>query len=176
VRGHHLRLDTPLVTGDWISGGVVSERRNALNFNWILTHLLRAFHPQYAADGLENGRANLIVDAPWWSMALARALFGAVYVATVMIYARRPKTPPNLLKFSLLGYLAFFMFNAGLHENHLYFGMVIAIVLVAMDPGERWPTVFLALMTNINMFLFEGINGDDVLFRRVVARLDLALP
>ena len=148
---------------------------NALNLNWIVTHLLLVLDPRYG--GLEEGRANWIRMPPPSLMVAARVVFLLAYAATLWAYLRRDKAFERLLKFGLLGFLCYFMLNAGVHENHLFLASVLAVLLVWLKPDEFWPALVIVLMSNINLLLFYGLNGSELGFKRVIeGRFDMALP
>lgn len=147
---------------------------NALNLSWIITHALHVLEPnQYGA--LQNGQATYIVDAPSQVTLVPRLLFAAAYLLALWAFWRREKTFRNLVAFSILGFLAYFAMNTGVHENHLLIPAVLACVLFWLD-RETWPAVLgLVLAANLNMFLFYGVDG-TLHFNRAVGGVDMALP
>jgi hypothetical protein len=150
---------------------------NALNFNWILTHLLRVFSPE-KFGGLVDGRADYIVTAEAGITLWPRLVFGLFYAASLVIFIwRREKTFANTLHFALLGFLAYFTFNVGVHENHLFVAALLAAALAWLEPGRRLEMLVVTLIFNINMYTFYGSSGPGLAFDRVIFhRVDMALP
>ena len=97
------------------------------------------------------------------------------YLLLLALFFRCEKTFTNLLIFSVLGYLCYFTFNTGVHENHLFLVTILAVVLYWREESWRANAVILLLMANINLFLFYGVDG-DLHFPRRFAGVDIALP
>jgi hypothetical protein len=146
---------------------------NALNFNWILTHFLRVFSPD-RFGGLVDGTAGYIMtDDPAISLA-PRLLFILSYLAVWVVFFFRAKTFRNLLLYSIVGFFAYFTFNTGVHENHLFLLMVLIVALVWVDRSFQMVSLVLILINNINLFLFYGVDG-NLHFPRPVIGVDIAL-
>ena len=149
---------------------------NALNANWILTHLLRAFSPE-TFGGLVEGRADLIITGDLRLTLAPRLLFGLSYAAALGVFIwRRAKTFENTLRYALMGFLAYFTFNVGVHENHLFVAAILAILLAWRTPARWAEALLVALIFNINMYTFYGSSGPGLEFERVIFhRVDMAL-
>jgi hypothetical protein len=147
---------------------------NALNLNWVITHALHLFDPQQYG-GLEDGEARYILMEGGTIKTFSRCLFWAAYSAVTALFLFRRKTFNNLIIYSLLGYLAYFTFNTGVHENHLFLAGVLSVVLCWLDRGHVYDMVVLTVMANLNLLLFYGVNGKGLGFPRV-AFIDVALP
>jgi hypothetical protein len=146
---------------------------NALNFNWVLTHSLRVFAPE-AYGGLVAGRADFIVVRSVGETLFSRVLFFSAYVTTLVAFCRGERTFEDLLRFSLIGYLAYYVFNIGVHENHLFIPVVIVVILFWLNRGYVGLAATVILMSNINLLVFYGVDG--IGFYRVVGEtLDMAL-
>jgi hypothetical protein len=127
---------------------------NALNVNWLLTGWLHWRNP-LAYGGLEAG-VTYIQLSDVQLMQWLRWLFYAVYFFTVGVFLFKRKTLEQFLIMSLLAYLAYFLFNLGVHENHLFFAMMISGALTAVD-RRYWPLlVGWALAFNLNLLSFFG--------------------
>jgi hypothetical protein len=148
---------------------------NALNFNWILTHLLHILAPDQFG-GLLNGRADYIVTESAKITFASRALFAIFYLLTMAAFFRREKTFSNFLIFTLAGFLAYFTFNIGVHENHLFLAAILAVMLF-WEKREYWqPAILIVLINNINLYTFYGITGAGLTYNRVIGQtIDLAL-
>jgi hypothetical protein len=172
----------------------------ALNLNWIILHLLQVFQPDNYG-GLQNGLAGypgdeyrLVLTQPPPEIALvSRLLFWGFYLAALLLFLRSELARPssaaaqndtggefserfvNLLVFATLGFLAYFMFNIGVHENHLFIVTILAVLIFWLDESLRAIAVILLIISNINLFLFYGVDG-VLHFPRLVGNLDVALP
>jgi Gpi18-like mannosyltransferase len=153
---------------DFLSG-------NALNFGWVLTHALHVFYP-LTFGGLVQGEASNIMTRSQAITFVPRLLFVLCYGSTLVAFFRRDRTFDNLLLFSIIGYLAYFIFNTGVHENHLFLVAVLSIVLYWANAEHLWLMVFAVTMNNVNLFLFYGTDGSGPGFSRAIAgTVDMAL-
>jgi hypothetical protein len=155
------------LTDDFLSG-------NALNLNWIVTHFLHVWDPNQFG-GLQNGLADSFVTSSLRIVLIPKLLFWTTYLLLLALFFRCEKTFTTLLIFSMLGYLCYFTFNTGVHENHLFLVTILAVVLYWREESWRANAVILLLMANINLFLFYGVDG-DLHFPRLFAGVDIALP
>jgi hypothetical protein len=145
---------------------------NATNFNWIVTYLFHLFLPaKYGA--LIHGRPDLIED-PSISI-LCRAFFGICYLWSLAQFVRQKKTFEALIVYSILGYMAYFTFNVGVHENHLFLPMILSLFLAALNRSYLSLSLAIALIANLNLLVFYGIDGNGLPFDRVVGGVDLSL-
>ena len=147
-----------------------------LNFNWVLTYLLHVLDPA-THGGLIAGEIRLII-LPEGSLLLLlpKLIFFAVYGFILLRFLLVPKTFPNLLLYALLGYLAYFTFNTGVHENHLFPTILLTAVLAHVRPAEAPLFVTWALATNLNPFVFYGIEGRVLPWNRMIWSFDPTLP
>lgn len=148
---------------------------NALNLNWITTHFLHVFYPD-RFGGLINGEASFIVNTSPKLTVIPRLLFFFSYTIALLVLFKREKMFENMLIFSLLGYLAYFVFNTGVHENHLFIAAVLSVVLFWVNRKRVLIMLILILTNNMNLFLFYGIDGTGLKFNRTMGGLvDAAL-
>lgn len=147
---------------------------NALNLNWIITHFLHVSDPNQFG-GLRNGQADYIMTNSLRITLVPRLLFFISYLAALVLFLRREKTFPNLLIFATLGFLCYYTFNTGVHENHLFLVAILAAVLYWLEESWRVIAVILMLMNDINLYLFYGVNG-ELPYPRLFAGVDVALP
>jgi hypothetical protein len=153
----------------------VSLSGNALNFNWIVTHLLHVFFPAQFG-GLIEGQAGAIDTMLLEIILVPKLLFLGSYTITFVTFFKRDKTFENVVIFSLLGYLAYFTFNTGVHENHLFLATILAVVLFWVNRRHLHTMLIVVLMSNIDMLLFYGIDGTGLHFPRVIGKtIDIAL-
>jgi hypothetical protein len=152
------------MTDDWLSG-------YALNVGWLhtwLLHLLRSDKYGALSQGVvETLKAD--ASAKW----LEKILFYASYALVFFLFVRRPATFRRLIAYSVLGYLSYFIFNIGVHENHLFLVCCLAWILVFFERDWLIRCVNLAIMANANLFLFYGCFGRRLY--PVVAGIDITI-
>jgi hypothetical protein len=102
-----------------------------------------------------------------------KILFYLSYAAILIAFVLQKKTFRQLLVYSMLGYLSYFLFNTGVHENHLFPIACLAWILVLIDSGQLLRAINLSIAANINLFLFAGAFGQGV--RCVIAGVDITL-
>ncbi len=147
---------------------------NALNLNWIITHFLHVYRPN-EFGGLQNGLAGYVLTADPAITTFPRLLFLGTYLLSLAVFFRREKSFENLLAFAIAGFLSYYTFNTGVHENHLFLVTILAAALLWVKSARQGPAIGLILMSNINMFLFYGVDG-TLHFPRLFLGVDLALP
>lgn len=137
----------------------------ALNFNWVLTYLLHIFYPD-TFGSLAEGHWELIMTNDLRIVALPRLIFFALYTVAFVALLKRNKTFENVILYSLAGFLAYFMFNTGVHENHLFLASILAIILFWIDRSYLSAFVIWSLIANINLFIFYGVDGKGISLSR----------
>lgn len=148
------------VTEPYLSG-------NALNFGWIMTYLLHVFFPDKFGH-LIGGEANYIITSSLKLMLLPKLLFFSIYTATFLSFLKREKSFENLIHYSLIGFLAYFIFNTGAHENHLFIATILAAILLFLNRKYLMTSAFIIIMSNLNLIIFYGLDGKGLGFSRVV--------
>jgi hypothetical protein len=141
---------------------------NAFNVNWIITYFIRLLAPEKYGP-LMDGQLELIIvpgESLW--MRVPRFIFYGVYGLLLIWYAFREKTFINLVFISLTGYLAWFTLCTGVHENHLFLASILGMMLWWLDGGHKALAITLVVLTNLNPFLFYGLDGMGMTFNRVV--------
>lgn len=136
---------------------------NAFNFGWIVQYCLERFHADLFGP-LDNGQIWIIWNVPAAYRSF-KYLFVVVYAASVIIMLlQKKKDHILLLKCCIVGYTAYFLFNCGVHENHLFLGAVLMMLLYFAEPtGHNFNRmVMYFLILNVNLF---------VLYRMGYARL-----
>jgi len=81
----------------------------------------------------------------------------------------------SLLAFMLAGYLLYFTFNTGVHENHLFIAVILSVLLAALNKRYYPISLLIILAFNINLILFYGLNGRMVINRVLFNTLDPTL-
>jgi hypothetical protein len=87
------------------------------------------------------------------------------------------KTFCSCLLFSIVGLLTYVIWNSGVHENHLFVAVILAYMLMLHErTREHWAIVtILAVMFNINLFVFYGVTGTELQPRVVGVDLSIIL-
>jgi hypothetical protein len=150
---------------------------NALNFNWVLTWLIRVIKPELFG-GLTSNKILYIAD-PHGKLTILfiglRVIFAIFYLYALYKFTKSEIVFENLLKFSALGYLSYFTFNIGVHENHLFLIIPILAYLSYLRSSFTLQYILAGFAFNLNLFLFYGISGDTSEVDRVFAYIDLSL-
>src|SRR5205085_880961 len=97
------------------------------------------------------------------------------YAVVLIAFFQRPKTYERLIRYSMLGYMCYFIFNTGVHENHLFIVVCLAWILVFLNSAYWLESINLSLAANINTIIFYGVFGTGLGFSRVVAGLDITV-
>ena len=144
----------------------------ALNFGWLHTWALHLWSPEKYGS-LQNGEIDLIQSRDALLMLPEKILFYLSYAAILIAFARQKKTFKQLIVYSMLGYLSYFLFNTGVHENHLFPVACLAWILVFIDSSQLVRAINFNIAVNINLFLFAGVFGQGV--RCVIGGVDITL-
>ncbi|MEO7412980.1 MAG: hypothetical protein ABIZ81_06455 [Opitutaceae bacterium] len=126
-----------------------------LNANWLIELYL------YAEQG---GKHVYDVKASAALSGTMRALFYFSYVLVFAIFAIRRRSFGEFVWFGCVAFLAYFLLNIGVHENHLFVPMVLGFALVgARHPHRATVICFLAVIANLNLLIFYGLEGTMLL-------------
>lgn len=120
---------------------------NALNINWAI---------QYFMDRLNNVTTFNITTS---NLLFPRILFYGTYGFLLYSFFRKTKTFELLILYSLIGYFTYFMFNIGVHENHLFVLCILAPILFYIDKRFKTSYIILGIISNINLFVFYGLGS-----------------
>ena len=134
---------------------------NALNFNWIITYLLESIYPE-TYGGFIYGHIRYLEITSLKIFLIPKLLFYLFYITAIFLCFKSEKTFKNMVFFSLLGYLSYFIFNTGVHENHLFLAAILTYILFFIDKEYLYLLIYVVLMANLNLFLFYGISGTGI--------------
>lgn len=144
----------------------------ALNFGWLHTWALHLWAPEKYGS-LQDGQIDLIQSRDAVLMLPEKILFYLSYATILIAFALQKKTFRQLLVYSMLGYLSYFLFNTGVHENHLFPIACLAWILVFIDSSQLVRAINLSIAANINLFVFFGVFGQRI--NTVIAGVDMTL-
>jgi hypothetical protein len=146
---------------------------NALNLPWVAGFFYKLlFFPSFSRqDELMYSMLPSIYLMP--VKVIFWIVFGAVFVRAV----RSEKTFTNCLLFSIVGFMTYVIWSPGVHENHLFVPVILAYMLMLHErTREHWAIVtILAVMSNVNMFVFYGVTGTELQSRVVGVDLSVIL-
>lgn len=147
---------------------------NALNFPWLVTHWLHVYRPE-RFGGLIDGQSNFIATTSPAYTTLPHVLFYVTYGAAALAAWRWTTSFGALLRFCVVGSLAYFTFNTGVHENHLIVTLCLIVVLAAHEREDWLAALAVAVFSNLNLFLFYGVDGLGFHYSRLILGVDAAL-
>jgi hypothetical protein len=133
---------------------------NALNFNWVQTRVIQIFLSGGDLIQAYNLDSQLLRNPPLWALVMARTLFFVFYLSSLFFFWRGNRRYEDFLIFSLLGCFSYFIFNIGVHENHLFVGILLAIALANAQPAFRTLAINVCLISSLNLFAFYSYNGE----------------
>jgi hypothetical protein len=147
----------------------------AMNLGWILTWAMHVVWPD-SYGPLQEGYIKVIRTQDTRVLGMLKVLFYLFFALALWRQWRAPSTPENLWRCMLAGYLAYFLFNKGAHENHLVPTMLVAGYMAWREAKWLPVAIAFAVLTNLNMFFFYGLDGLDRGDARVVWGIDSSLP
>ena len=143
-----------------------------LNLSWIHTWILHLAQPEkYGA--LQNGVIDIFQTRDFSVIWPEKILFYLTYAILLIAFVRQRKTFERLIVYSILGYMAYFVFNTSVHENHLFLVCCLGWILAFIDSGQLVRCINLSIAANANLFLFYGVFGQRL--NPVIAGLDITI-
>jgi hypothetical protein len=141
---------------------------DALNFNWLITWFFEAFHPEWYG-GMTDGVVKAIIIDPSvrWATAI-KLIFVLFYLSALWRLFRSRTSFPAAIECSLVGYLSYFTFNIGVHENHLFLATILAVMAAAVLPSKAGRAALIVAASNLNLIAFYGFTGSPLPFSPVV--------
>lgn len=144
------------------SGYVISP--NGLNLGWIIQYWIKKYHADLFGP-LDGGWIGIVWNAPASYLSF-KYIFIVIYaVAAIVMLLHRQKDYVLLLKCSLVGYTAYYVYNCGVHENHLFVGMILMMLLYIKEPTKNnyYRMIMYNVIFNINLFVFYVIGFSRVI-------------
>ena len=143
-----------------------------LNLPWLQTWALHLINPdKYGA--LQNGAIDIFQTRDALVVGPTKILFYLSYAAIALSFARQKKTFERLIVYSILSYMAYFIFNTSVHENHLFLVCCLAWILAFVDRSQLIRCINLSIAANANLFLFYGAFGQRL--NPVIGGIDITL-
>ena len=98
-----------------------------------------------------------------------RLIFWIIFGAVIVRAMRSEKTFENCLLFSVVGFVTYVIWASGVHDNYLFVAVILAYLLMLHErTREHWAiATILAVMLNINMFVFYGVTRTQLQSRVV---------
>jgi len=116
-----------------------------------------------------------IRGAPLYWIYTTRLLFLAFYIVLLTFFLKRGKTFTDFLLYAMAGFYSYFILVSGVHENHLFIAAILASVLFIFHEEYRSLALFVMLMANVNLLLFNGLTGEGLSFPPVFI-IDMTIP
>ena len=146
---------------------------SALNLNWLATAAIQWSTGELQRDG---GVVHTIMVGGYPTIEyISYALRLMTFVMTLAYFYFSKRHFTDLLQSSLIGFLCYFMFGSGVHENHALIVAILALCLVAADGVGQIQAAVLAAMVNVNLLLFFGLTGTRPDLPRVVFGWDVSI-
>lgn len=146
---------------------------NAINFPWLMTHVLHLTDPGRFGP-LDDGLCNYIKVSAWQFRIVPRILFVCFYGWALWRVLEPGLTFERWLRLAVAGYLAYFTFNVGVHENHLFVAAILVLYGASRKIFSAREVLMIVGALNMNLLLFYGFSGNRVEDARVLGDVDLA--
>jgi hypothetical protein len=146
---------------------------NTLNIAWLATYVWQLLYTPGFAPG---DQFSYVVLTPG-ELLPYKLVFFLFFIIIMLRFIRVERTFGNCLLFAALGVVTYGVWNSAVHENHWFIALVPAMMLAgyAKDSASRWIAILIAVMFNVNLFVFYGITGDPVIARTIGVDLTLVL-
>lgn len=145
----------------------------AFNLPWIETWALHLFSPGTYGGLVQGGVIEWINVRDPFIVWPNKILFYLTYIVILVNFLRQSKSFEQLIRYSMLGYLSYFCFNTGVHENHLFPICCLAWILVFLQPDQLLRCINFNIAANANLFLFFGAFGQRL--NPVILGIDITL-
>jgi len=145
----------------------------ALNVPWIATLFVRIVQSPDFSIGDELN----YVELPLPMLLPFKLVFFGLLAWILRRFLHVERSFDNCLLFSVLGVVTYGIWNSAVHENHWFVALVPAFLLAGTVSGAaaRWVCLLIAAMLNVNLFVFYGVTGQEVISRSVGIDLSVVL-
>lgn len=152
--------------GSWVLSG------NATNFNWIVTWAAREFFPALYGP-TDDGLVRYIVLENWW-MGSSRFIFFGIVIFLLVVLMKGENSFEKVLLVCSYGGAAYFVFNPGVHVNHLFLAALLALYLAFTNSKFFSWAISLSVLHLSNIALLYGFDASYNM-ERVVFGFDLSV-
>jgi len=138
------------------------------NLYWIVTGLLSTYFPQSlpglgiwgGGPGPDGYFSSLKGDPKQGLFIFAKIAFYFVYLLQISLYILKTSvTEINILRLATASALVYWQFSTGVHANHIFFLMPLAIVLSWKVKRYWMPFSMLFILVNLNLYRVLGYDG-----------------
>jgi hypothetical protein len=91
-----------------------------------------------------------------------KTLFVITYGYVLVLFHRRDAAFADLVFAALAGLMAYFAFNTGVHENHLFMAAVLALVYSTGVTRHTIACTLVVVLAIVNPLLFYGFDGSGL--------------
>lgn len=152
-----------------------------LNLPWCVSHIIELLHSGNFVGywgkvvSMENGEG-VILPLPTDSIQpLTRLPFALSYLFCLYTVWKNRVSIVRTLMGCTMGYIAYFLLNTGVHENHLVPALLCGLYLFGLAELDLATVICLALVVNGNILIFNGLEGGGPRFDRALGGvLDVA--
>ncbi len=133
---------------------------NALNAAWILTYFLHIFDS--ATYGTLRNGTNWLIRAASYPSYTVYLFYIAIAAVMIRFWLVKKKSLPSLLTVCMMIFLSHYILNRGVHEGHLFYPLILSLLLYLSNPTEnhRRLLILLDIMNFLNLVLFYGFVGN----------------
>ena len=132
----------------------------ALNLPWVVSHTLEVVMPERFGS-LNAGEAHILNNAPNGVQLALRLLFVGVYGLLMLRAWTRSLSFTTTVSYCLAGFMTYCLLSTGVHENHMFIAVLLALYLFSMSEISVETVIWVAVMLNVNLYLFYS--GDGIL-------------
>lgn len=153
----------------------------SLNFNWIITYLTLLLFPKMYG-GLNGGSPKIIMDYNHPFRLISPIILLLVGIVILKTFLKKKKNMDTLLQSSLMISWSYYIWSFGVHDNHLFITVLIALSLAVITTNWNNIKQYLLLSAvNLSSFLvFYGfpVRGRTIPFPhnfRIIWGIDLTI-
>lgn len=140
---------------------------NAANIYWIYSALV-----QYANTGV--GRVGVILINSGQVELILKSVFVVIYIVLTCLLLKLKSNRYLVVYSSYITSLAYFMFNVGVHENHLVLPVLLSLIMAGMQKSWITTSIMLTISATLNLYFFYGFTGVTV-GGRMLGLIDLTV-
>lgn len=160
----------------WMVGGeLLVSWLNALFHNRLSFQGLNAYWAYMQINVMMGVDIRAVRNASDTLLLGSRLLFLLAYGWLLFRFACEKFSFVSFLLYAMTGYYAYFVATSGVHENHLFVAAILAGLLFVSEKHYQNIAVFVLLMNNVNLILFNGLTGEG-LAHSLVLGVDMTIP